>query len=165
MGESANSDSTETSTLAFAPAATDRDKATSLSGFSLTRLLAFSYREAMEVIRDPVRVAFAFFGSALLLIIIAYGNSQDVNDLTYAALDFDQSPASREYLSNFSSSSYFIEHSPIYSIDELETRLESNEISLGIEIPAGFGRDLKQGNSPEVSASRSTLRPNLSIKA
>ena len=152
IGETAGTDSTETSTLAFAPAATDRDKARSLSGFSLTRLLAFSYREAMEVIRDPVRVAFAFFGSALLLIIIAYGNSQDVNDLTYAALDFDQSPESQEYLSNFSSSSYFIEHSPIYSIDELETRLVSNEISLAIEIPDGFGRDLKQGNSPEISA-------------
>ncbi len=46
-----------------------------LHGFSLDRLLAYSYRETMEVMRDPVRLAFAFLGSAILLMVIAYGIS------------------------------------------------------------------------------------------
>ncbi len=119
---------------------------------NLTRLLAYSYREAMEVMRDPIRLAFAFFGSLVLLIIMSYGISQDVDDLTYAALDFDQTPQSRAYLQNFSGSRYFIEKPEMRTRDELERRLKSGDITLAIEIPPGFGRNLKKANNPQVSA-------------
>ncbi|MDO6561827.1 ribosome-associated ATPase/putative transporter RbbA [Amphritea sp. 1_MG-2023] len=121
-------------------------------GFSLNRLLAYSYREIMEVMRDPVRLTFAFLGSALLLIVIAYGISLDVEDLTYAVLDNDRSPESREYLSNFEGSRYFSRQSELQSKDDLERRLQANEITLAIEIPSGFGRNLKKGETPSVSA-------------
>jgi ribosome-dependent ATPase len=121
-------------------------------GFSPSRAFAYSYRETMEVMRDPVRLAFAFVGSMILLIVMAYGISQDVEDLKFAALDLDQTPASRDYLNNFSGSRYFIEMPPLRSKSELENQLESNKITLAIEIPPGFGRDLKKGGVPEVSA-------------
>ncbi|WP_428036853.1 ribosome-associated ATPase/putative transporter RbbA [Amphritea sp.] len=122
------------------------------SGFSFNRMLAYSYREMMEVIRDPVRMAFAFLGSSMLLIVIAYGISLDVENLTYAALDNDRTPESREYLSNFQGSRYFSEQPALHSKDELERRLRSNDITLAIEIPSGFGRNLKKGETPSVSA-------------
>ena len=122
------------------------------NGFSFNRLLAYSYREIMELSRDPVRLAFAFLGSAILLVVIAYGISLDVEDLPYAALDFDRSPESRQYLSNFQGSRYFIERPELRSTDELERRMKSNDITLAIEIPAGFGRDLKKGETTSVSA-------------
>ncbi|MEX3007979.1 ribosome-associated ATPase/putative transporter RbbA [Hoeflea sp. TYP-13] len=123
-----------------------------LRGFSLTRLLAYSYREMMEVIRDPVRLAFAFLGSTVLLIVIAYGLSTDVENLSYAALDLDRSPQSRAYLNNLSGSRYFVERPELGSKDELEKRLKSNDITLAVEIPPDFGRDLKRQSSPVVSA-------------
>ena len=121
------------------------------TGFSPARMFAYSYREIMEVIRDPVRLAFAFLGSVVLIIIMAYGITQDVENLTYAAFDLDQTPQSRAYLSNFSGSRYFIELPEIRTVDELETRLKSNDITLAIEIPVGFGRDLKRSGTPQVS--------------
>lgn len=123
----------------------------SASVFSFSRLLAYSYREVMEVLRDPVRLAFAFLGSAVLLVVIAYGISLDVEDLSYAAFDHDRTPESRQYLSNFGGSRYFIERPEIHSMDELESRLKSNDITLAIEIPSGFGRNLKKGETPSVS--------------
>ena len=123
-----------------------------LHGFSLNRLLAYSYREMMEVMRDPVRLAFAFLGSAILLIVIAYGISLDVENLTFAAFDQDRTPESRQYLSNFQGSRYFLEQPELRSKDELERRLKSNDITLAIEIPPGFGRDLKKGETPSISA-------------
>ncbi|HRY07271.1 MAG TPA: ribosome-associated ATPase/putative transporter RbbA [Hyphomicrobiaceae bacterium] len=119
--------------------------------FSPARMFAYSYRETMEVMRDPVRLAFAFLGSVILLLIMAYGISQDVDNLTYAALDLDQTPQSRSYLRNFSGSRYFIERPELRSMAELETRLKSNDITLAIEIPVGFGRDLKRSGKPQVS--------------
>ena len=120
--------------------------------FSLNRLLAYSYLEMMAVMRDRIRLAFAFFGSVILLIVIAYGISLDIEDLTFAALDLDRTPESRQYLSNFQGSHYFIERPELQSKDELEWRLKSNDITLAIEIPPGFGRDLKTGQTPSISA-------------
>lgn len=154
--------SSETSALAVNLTADPADKSTDytstqasdakLHGFRLSRLFAYSYREMMEVMRDPVRLAFAFLGSAILLIVIAYGISLDVEDLTYAALDLDRTPQSRQYLSNFEGSRYFLEQPELLNEDDLEQRLKSNDITLAIEIPPNFGRDLKRGETPSVSA-------------
>tara|TARA_R110001592_G_scaffold363372_2_gene686220 strand:+ start:95083 stop:97839 length:2757 start_codon:yes stop_codon:yes gene_type:complete len=122
-----------------------------LYGFSLSRLLAYSYLETMEVMRDRVRLGFALLGSAILLIVIAYGISLDVEDLTFAVMDLDRSPESRQYVSNFQGSRYFTERPEIHSKDELERRLKSNDITLAIEFPPDFGRDLKKGETPSVS--------------
>jgi ribosome-dependent ATPase len=124
----------------------------SFTRFSFHRLLAYSYLESMQVLRDPIRLAFAFIGSAILLMVIAYGISLDVEDLNYAAFDNDRTPESRQYLSNFEGSRYFVTRPAVQSNDELEQRLRSNDITLAIEIPAGFGRDLNNGESPSVSA-------------
>ncbi|GGQ18758.1 ribosome-associated ATPase/putative transporter RbbA [Shewanella litoralis] len=121
-------------------------------GFNLSRLLAYSYLEMMAVMRDKIRLAFAFFGSVILLIVIAYGISLDIEDLTFAVLDYDQTPQSREYVSHFQGSHYFIERPVLQSKDQLERRLQSNDITLAIEIPAGFGRDIKKGQTAHVSA-------------
>lgn len=117
----------------------------------LTRLLAYSYRETMEVMRDPVRLTFAFGGSLLLLLVIAYGLSSDVENLSYAVLDQDQTPASRAYLQEYSSSRYFTEQPELLDEDDLEARLATRKITMAIEIPPSFGRDLKRDGNPEVS--------------
>lgn len=127
-------------------------KQSKIQAFSFTRLFAYSYLEIMEVIRDPVRLAFAFLGSAILLLVVAYGISLDVEELNYAVLDNDRSPESRQYLSSFAGSRYFVERPALYSQADIEKRLKSSDISLAIEIPSGFGRDLKKGHKPAVSA-------------
>ncbi len=118
----------------------------------LTRLLAVSRREALEVMRDPVRLAFAFFGSMLLMLLFAYGISMDVTGLKFAAFDQDRTPESRAYLANFSGSTYFEEVPEVTSDDELRQRMVTGEIMLAIEIPAGFGRAVTTGRPTGVAA-------------
>ncbi|MGH0034945.1 MAG: ribosome-associated ATPase/putative transporter RbbA [Myxococcota bacterium] len=118
----------------------------------LGRLLAYTYRESLEVLRDPIRLAFAFAGSALLMLVFAYGITMDVEDVRYGALDLDRTPESRAYLRNFEGSRYFEEQPPIGSPAEAQRRLESTDVSLVLEIPPGFGRDLRRGDRPGVSA-------------
>ena len=115
------------------------------------RLLAYSYRETLEVLRDPVRLAFAFLGSALLMFFFGFGINMDVNAIRYAALDFDQTPESRDYLQNFAGSRYFIEQPPLADQDQVIERLKANEISLAIEIPPNFGRHVSESRAAEVS--------------
>jgi len=120
--------------------------------FSLRRLWAYSLRETMELIRDPIRLMFALLGTAILMPVFGYGITFDVENLTYAVLDRDRTETSRTYLENLAGSRYFSEQPPLNSNDELEQRLLSGDIALAIEIPPGFGRDLEAGRSPEVAA-------------
>lgn len=118
----------------------------------LRRLLAYAQCETRSLLRDPVRLAFAFLGSFVMLLIIGFGMSNDVTTITYAAFDHDQTPESRAYLANFSSSEYFIEKAPIRSLQDMEQRLKANDITLAIEIPPSFGRTVAREGDWQVSA-------------
>ena len=122
----------------------------SRTGFSLLRLASYARREALELLRDPIRLAFALLGTALLMFILGYGISMDIENLPYAALDRDDTPASRDYVLNLSGSRYFVERPPLHDHAELDRRMRSGELSLAIEIPTGFGRDLKRGRQTEI---------------
>ncbi len=76
-------------------------------------LLAYSIREGLELLRDPIRLGFGLFGTALLMLVFGFGVSTDVNNLTFAVLDRDQTPESRAYLEELRGSTYFIEKPPI----------------------------------------------------
>jgi len=114
------------------------------------RMWAYARREAMEIKRDPIRLAFAMLGPILLMIVFGYGITFDVENLPYAVLDRDSTPESRRYLENFSGSRYFEEMAPLHDHGELEKRLRSGELRLALEIPPNFGKDLKSGAGPEV---------------
>ena len=118
----------------------------------LRRLLAYAKCETLSLMRDPVRLVFAFLGSFFMLLIFGFGVSSDVTNLTYAAFDHDNTPQSRAYLVNYSSSQYFTEKTPIRSVDEMQQRLKSNDITLAIEIPPDFGRLVKRGSDWQVAA-------------
>ena len=117
---------------------------------SPARIFAFAGREMKELLRDHVRLAFALLGPVILTVTFGFGMSFDVENLTYAVLDRDQSLESRTMLESFSGSRYFTEKPPIANDAEVDRRLRSGELRLAIEVPAGFGRDLLQGRQPEV---------------
>jgi len=121
------------------------------SRFSLRRLWAYGWRETRELLRDPIRMAFAFVGSALLMLILGYGITLDVEDLPFAVLDQDQTPQSRDYITAVSGSRYFVERPPLQDMAELERRMRSGELSLAYVIPPGFGEDMKRGRDTELS--------------
>ncbi len=130
----------------------DQKHAKTASRFSIQRMLAFTAREAMQVRRDPVRLVFSFVGSALLLLIMSFGISQEVRNIPFAVFDLDRSPESRAYLSGFQDSVWFSERPPISDNDELNRRMESGELALALQIPPDFGRMVRRGESPEIAA-------------
>ena len=119
--------------------------------FSLKRLMSYARRESMELRRDPLRGILALFGTVLLMFIIGYGISLDVENLDYAVLDHDQTTTSQAYVLNLSGSRYFTERPALTNQAEMESRMRSGDISLAVEIPPGFGRDLKRGATPEIA--------------
>ena len=117
----------------------------------LRRIWAFARREAVELLRDRVRLAFALLGPLLLLATFGYGISFDIENLRYAVIDRDQSLESRLFLEQFSHSRYFVERPPLTDEFEIDNRLRSGELRFAVDIPPGFGRDLLQDRQPQVS--------------
>jgi ribosome-dependent ATPase len=75
-------------------------------------------------------------------------------------LDQDQSVLSQNYVLNLSGSRYFIEKPPLKSQQEIDQRMRSGDITLAIEIPHGFGRDLARGQQVSVAAWVDGSMPN-----
>jgi ribosome-dependent ATPase len=119
--------------------------------FSFLRLFGYTYRESLELIRDPVRITFALLGTVILMLIMGYGLTFDVEDLKFSVLDHDQTPQSREYIQNLSGSRYFLEQPPITSTAELDKRMKSGELSVAFEIPSGFGKDIQKGHNVKIA--------------
>ena len=120
--------------------------------FSWQRLGAYTIRETIELMRDPIRLAFALFGTVFLMVVFGFGISTDVNNLTFAVMDHDQSHESRAYLEELRGSAYFTEQPPLADYGDIEKRLKSGAIKAAIEIPPGFGRDLAAGRPVWIGA-------------
>ncbi len=115
--------------------------------FDFRRMLAYTQREALELRRDPIRASLALVGSLILMFVVGYGINMDVENLTFAVLDRDDTTISRDYTLQIAGSRYFTEKAPITDYDDLDRRMRSGELSLAIEIPPGFGRDVLRGKS------------------
>jgi len=120
--------------------------------FDPRRMISYARREALELHRDPIRLTLALLGSVILMFVMGYGISLDVEDLTFAVLDRDQTTVSRNYTLNLDGSRYFIERPPINDYADLDRRMRAGELSLAIEIPPGFARDLAHGRPVEIGA-------------
>ncbi|WP_127754521.1 ribosome-associated ATPase/putative transporter RbbA [Devosia sp. 1566] len=121
-------------------------------GFSLRRLFSYSWIEALQLRRDPIRLTMAAIGSVILMFVIGYGINMDVKDLNFAVLDRDQTSASRDYILDLAGSSYFNQTEPLTSYEDLDARMKTGTLSLAIEIPPGFARDLARGRPVEIGA-------------
>ncbi|MGU6004776.1 ribosome-associated ATPase/putative transporter RbbA [Klebsiella pneumoniae] len=128
--------------------------------FSLRRLFSYSRREALELRRDPVRSTLALLGTVILMFIMGYGISMDVEDLRFAVLDRDQTFSSQGWSQNIAGSRYFIEQAPLHSYDELDRRMRDGELAVAIEIPPNFGRDIARGTPVQIGVWVDGAMPN-----
>lgn len=118
--------------------------------FDSRRMYAYTRREALELRHDPIRATLATIGSVILMFVLGYGLNMDVENLAFAVLDRDATTISRDYIQQIAGSRYFTEKTAITDYADLDRRMRSGELSLAIEIPPGFGRDVARGKNIEI---------------
>jgi ribosome-dependent ATPase len=118
--------------------------------FNLRRLLSYSQRETLELRRDPIRATMAILGTLILLFVLGFGASTDINNLAFAVLDRDDSTISRDYALEIGGSRYFLQQAPITDYNDLDKRMRDGTLDLAIEIPPGFGRDVLRGTPAQI---------------
>lgn len=118
--------------------------------FSLARAGSYTWREVLELRRDPVRATLALLGSLVLMCVISIGISLDVDNLTFAVLDRDQTMLSQGYTQNIAGSRYFVQRDALTGYDDLDRRMRRGQLSLAIEIPPDFARDVARGRRVQI---------------
>ena len=118
----------------------------------LGRLWAYTRRETMELLRDPIRMTFAAFAPLIVMIACGYGISLDVEHLRLGVFDQDRTQESRDLIDAFTSNPRWFKEipPPVSSSEEFERRFRNADIEVAVEIPPNYGRDLAAGRSPEV---------------
>ncbi|WCK68732.1 ribosome-associated ATPase/putative transporter RbbA [Agrobacterium tumefaciens] len=122
------------------------------SYFNVRRILSLSRREALELRRDPIRATLALIGTVILMFVVGYGINMDVNDLTFAVLDHDDTVTSRDYVADIAGSRYFLQQTPIIDYADLDQRMRDGSLKLAIEIPSRFAEDIARGHDVAIGA-------------
>ncbi|MGB5096378.1 MAG: ribosome-associated ATPase/putative transporter RbbA [Porticoccaceae bacterium] len=120
--------------------------------FDPRRFVSYARRETLELVRDPIRLTLALLGNALLMLVMGYGITLDVENLSFAVLDRDQTTLSQNYALDLAGSRYFSEQPPIIDYADLDRRMRAGKLSLAIEIPPSFARDVARGRRVQIGA-------------
>lgn len=116
----------------------------------LRRVAAVASKEWREILRDRLFLGLAVVVPSLLMVLLGYGLSLDVEHLPFAALDHDRSRTSRDYLSRFVESPYFDFRGYAAAERDLDRLLTDGAVRVAIVIPEGFEADLEAGRPARV---------------
>jgi ABC-2 type transport system permease protein len=119
---------------------------------NLTRLLAISRKELIQLRRDSRSMILAFLLPVVLVILFGYAITWDVSAIPAAVVDQDNTSRSRELIDAFRSSGYFEITDRLDRTGDLDARIDRGDVWLGLVIPPGFASDLDAGRQATVQA-------------
>jgi ABC-2 type transport system permease protein len=117
---------------------------------NLRRTWAMARKEFLHVWRDPRSLAMAVAMPLLLLALFGYALTLDVDRVPVVVWDQSHTPASRQFLSQFSGSRYFTFVTSAQSYRELERALDRRAALVGLVIPPNFAEELGAGRPATV---------------
>ena len=114
------------------------------------RVLAFTRKEVLEIVRDPITVWVALFMPLVILFLFGYALSFDVENAPLIIVDHDKSAASRALSDQFLNTTYFRLVSAPDDERVAEHALMQGRARAVLSIPPDFGRRLARGQAAPV---------------
>jgi ABC-2 type transport system permease protein len=114
------------------------------------RLWAMVLKEFVQMRRDRLTFATMLAIPVLQLVLFGYAINTDPKNLPTAVLARDQGPLTRSLVAAVRNTGYFRIDHEVRDPRELDSLISSGAVQFGIEIPAGFERDVRRGSRPYV---------------
>jgi ABC-2 type transport system permease protein len=99
-------------------------------------------KEFLQLKRDPRMLLVSFMAPVLQLILLGYAATTDIKDIPMLVCDQDRTSKSREFVSQFVNSGYFVIESEVHSLSEIDRNIEDGHVWLALVIPPNFSNDL-----------------------
>ncbi|WP_233993144.1 ABC transporter permease [Thiomicrorhabdus sp. Milos-T2] len=119
---------------------------------NLQTVLTITKKEMLEIWRDRVYFIMAFVFPFIMILILGFGLSFDVEKMPFAVLDYDNSDQSRDYSYKFISSRYFDYKGSIDSVKKADELINTSKVRFVLVIPPEFSKNIINGYSAEVQA-------------
>lgn len=114
------------------------------------RIRSMLRKEFVQILRDPRMRMMLFVAPVIQLIVFGYAATNDVRYVTTAVLDNDQSPTSRQLISEFQGSGIFdIVAHPANAYD-VQRLMDCGQVRAVVRIDKGFGADVSAGRDASV---------------
>jgi ABC-2 type transport system permease protein len=109
------------------------------------RVWAVARKEFTHVIRDPRSLGMGIAIPMLLLVLFGYALTLDVDNVPLVIWDQRESPASRQLVSGFLGSHYFLLRDYVHNYPEVERAIDSGRALMAVVIPADFADRIGSG--------------------
>ena len=109
------------------------------------RVWAVARKEFIHVIRDPRSLGMGIAIPMLLLLLFGYALTLDVDNVPLVVWDQSESPASRQLVSGFLGSRYFLLRSYVHNYPEVERAVDSSRALMALVIPRDFSGRIESG--------------------
>ncbi len=111
------------------------------------RLKQMLIKEFIQVFRDKRTRAVLIGPPIIQMLIFGYAATFEIHHVSTAVVDLDNSQASRELISRFTSSPYFEVRERLEDSRQLRDAIDRGDAIIGLEINAGFAQKLLSGQT------------------
>lgn len=117
---------------------------------SFNRMLTIMRKEWLHIIRDPRTLGLVIIMPVMMLFLLGYAVTNDIEDIPLAVADLSKSDSSRTLIEKFTSSGYFTYTHIAHSEDEILEMLDEGIIKTGVFIPEDFDRKISTGKQAAI---------------
>jgi ABC-2 type transport system permease protein len=107
-------------------------------------------KELRQLLRDPKTKRIVFVAPVIQLLLFGYAVNTDVRNVRTILVDHDRTYESRLFREALTSSGYFRVVQVAERPGDVGQALDAGRAVVGVEIPPGFGRDLRSGGGAKV---------------
>ena len=116
----------------------------------MSRLRALMGKEFNQIRRDKRMAISLIVPPTLQLLLFGFALDSTVSHLRLGAIDWSQTPESREMISTLTESKSFRLGGDYASVQDLEAAISRGKLDAGIVVPYEFARDLRRGTPVDV---------------
>ena len=123
------------------------------------RVWAMTVKEVAQMRRDRLTFGMMIAIPVMQLTLFGYAINLDPKQLPTAIYARDSGPLSRAVTASLANSGYFDIRHVAHTPQEVDRLLASGRVQFGIEIPAGFERDVRRGAAPQLLVTADATDP------
>jgi ABC-2 type transport system permease protein len=117
----------------------------------LRRTLSLIRKELTHIVRDPRTLAIMIVMPLLMLILLGYAATTDIEHLRTAVYDADKTSQSRSLIEAYQASNYFDIVQYVEREADLRYLIDHDDVRSALIIPAGYGRHMAANERTDVA--------------
>jgi len=115
------------------------------------RTLSLTRKELTHIVRDPRTLVIMLVIPLIMLTVLGYAGTTDIDHLRTAVYDGDKTTYSRELIDAYQTSNYFDITQYVDSQEDMAYLIERGDVRGGLIVPAGYGRKMAAGEPTDVA--------------